>query len=60
MKQIIIYLQTDFLFKNSLNLVQVKSEIKVTKTSTMVVEKKMVGLEKGKKEQDFLIDHLMA
>ena len=39
--------------------IQVKSEIKVTKTSTTVVEKKMVTLEKGKKEQDFLIDHLM-
>merc|ERR1712032_127674 len=37
---------------------QVGSEIKVTKTTTQVVEKKIQGNELDKKEQDFLIDYL--
>jgi chromosome segregation ATPase len=37
---------------------QVGSEIKVTKTTTQVVEKKIQGNESLKKEQDFLIDYL--
>jgi len=37
---------------------QVGSEIKVTKTTTQVVEKKIQGNESEKKEQDFLIDYL--
>jgi len=37
---------------------QVASEIKVTKTTTQVVEKKIQSNEGEKKEQDFLIDYL--
>ncbi len=37
---------------------QVASEIKVTKTTTQVVEKKIQSNEGDKKEQDFLIDYI--
>ena len=37
---------------------QVSSEIKVTKTTTQVVEKKIQSNEGSKKDQDFLIDYL--
>lgn len=37
---------------------QVNSEIKVTNTNVHVVEKKIQGVEREKKEQDFLIDYL--